>query len=535
MDQGVSRLESVERGLAALAERVAVLEGRAPAARETAVRGWPVPAAAAVRTDWESLVGGRLLGLAGGGAVLVGVGLLVAMAAERGLLGEGARVALALAGSLALLGAGVWLHERRGRTQASLAAVGTGVAALYLTLTAASALYRLVPVTFALALAVLIGVLATVLAVRWEATAVAGLGILGALAAPVLVGAPARAGTLAFLLVAHAAAVAVLVWRGWDWLGTGAFGVVTAQVTAWAVGAPPTASLVTVLALFGALNLVGAVGFAVRRRGAALGHASIMLAASSAVVTGGLGVVVLGADTGGRWLAVLAVVHGCLGLAVAGRDRGVARLLCALAVLLGDAAFALLADGPVLAVGWAASAALLAAAGRADPRDAAVVRVGIKIQLSLAGAHALLVQAPPTALLDGVEDLLGAAVALAATAGAAWCCRRLAPLGGVAAAVVVYLVSVAIVTLTGGQDGQVLVSGLWSVCGVAALWVGLRRDESGWRRAGFALMALATAKVALYDLAALEQAYRSVSTIALGLLLLCGAYVYQRLRSTTVG
>jgi hypothetical protein len=76
--------------------------------------------------DLEELLGGRLLALAGGVAVIVGLAFLAALAVERGWLGEGTRTVLAFAGSAALLALGAWLHERRGRTQASLAACGTG-------------------------------------------------------------------------------------------------------------------------------------------------------------------------------------------------------------------------------------------------------------------------------------------------------------------------------------------------------------------------------------------------------------------------
>lgn len=532
-----SRLDQIERDLAALAQRVALLERPAavsvperPAA--AAVWGAPTPSAAArPRIDWEALVGGRLLALAGGSAVVVGVGLLVAFVAERGWLGETARVGLALAGSLVLVGAGVWLHERRGRTQASLAAVGAGIASLYLTLTAATALYRLLPAAPALTLALLVGALATVIAVRWDATAIAGLGILGALAAPVLVDAPSSRWTLAFLLVAHAAAVTVLVWRAWGWLALGAFGIVMSQVAFWIIGGPVTSQVVVVLALFGALNLTAVVGFALGHPGAELRRASVLLGAANAAVLGGLGWASLGQSDGGRWLAALAAGHGVLGLLALTRrhvSRDVARLLCALGVLLGDVAFTLLADGPVLPVGWAASAVLLAEVGRRSPRDAPLARTGLSIQFALAGAHVLLLEAPPSALLDGVVDLPAAALALSAIALAAWRARCRA----LAAAAAVYLASVVIVTELGGQQAQVLVSSVWSACGVAALWLGLRRDDRGWRRGGFLLLALATLKVALHDLAALEQGYRSLSTIALGLLLLTGAYAYQRLRST---
>ena len=44
--------------------------------------------------------------------------------------------------------------------------------------------------------------------------------------------------------------------------------------------------------------------------------------------------------------------------------------------------------------------------------------------------------------------------------------------------------------------------------------------------------AITHVKVGLFDLAALDEIYRVLSVIALGLLLLAGAFAYQRLRAS---
>src|SRR3954451_21463739 len=100
--------------------------------------------------DIEDVVARRVLAWAGALAIVVGIAFLVAIAVDRGLIGPGGRVALAGAGSALLFAAGAWLYERKGRTQAALAAVGTGVSGFYLTLVGATQLYHLVPVPLAL-------------------------------------------------------------------------------------------------------------------------------------------------------------------------------------------------------------------------------------------------------------------------------------------------------------------------------------------------------------------------------------------------
>ena len=81
-----------------------------PAARPPAPAP-AVPDASGARTSIEDLLGGRVLAWLGAVAVIFGVAFFFAYAVSRGLIGEGARTLLAAGGSLALLAAGVWLHE----------------------------------------------------------------------------------------------------------------------------------------------------------------------------------------------------------------------------------------------------------------------------------------------------------------------------------------------------------------------------------------------------------------------------------------
>lgn len=138
----------------------------------------------------EDLLGGRVLAWLGGLAVLIGVAFLFAVAVSRGWIGYGARTLIAGAGSTALLGLGIWLHENRGRTEAAVAAVATGVSALFVTLTVGAQVYELLPAAVALLMALGVGGIATALALRWESRGIAALGIVGGLLAPVLAGAP---------------------------------------------------------------------------------------------------------------------------------------------------------------------------------------------------------------------------------------------------------------------------------------------------------------------------------------------------------
>ena len=65
---------------------------------------------------------------------------------------------------------------------------------------------------------------------------------------------------------------------------------------------------------------------------------------------------------------------------------------------------------------------------------------------------------------------------------------------------------------------------------MAGLIVGLRTNNSAIRNGALGLLLATIAKVFLYDLSTLTSIYRVISFIALGLLLLAGAFAYQRLR-----
>jgi uncharacterized membrane protein len=135
------RVATLERELSVLKDRVDASEPRSvarrlePAPRSTAaprharefrfddsppVRRQVEQHGSSLRTlfgpgkSFEELLGGRLLALAGGIAVLLGIAFLVALAIDRGWLGAEARVGLALIGAAMLLAVGVWLHERLG-------------------------------------------------------------------------------------------------------------------------------------------------------------------------------------------------------------------------------------------------------------------------------------------------------------------------------------------------------------------------------------------------------------------------------------
>ena len=130
-----------------------------PAARPVAAPGDPAPTPARQRSaNFEDLLGGRILALIGALAVVLAGAFFFALAISNGWIDEaGAHRARRDRASVALFGLGVWLHERKGRTYASLSITGAALACLFLTVTVAAEVYDLIPASAALALAMLVG------------------------------------------------------------------------------------------------------------------------------------------------------------------------------------------------------------------------------------------------------------------------------------------------------------------------------------------------------------------------------------------
>lgn len=79
------------------------------------------------------------------------------------------------------------------------------------------------------------------------------------------------------------------------------------------------------------------------------------------------------------------------------------------------------------------------------------------------------------------------------------------------------------------------VSILWSLFALSLVFAGIKRQVSAFRLTGLALFALVAWKVFFIDLARLEQIYRIVAFIVLGMLALGGAFFYMRYQQTFIG
>jgi uncharacterized membrane protein len=530
----------------------------------------PPPVNPISRIEFERVFGGRVLAWIGGLATLLGVIFLMRSAVDSSWFTEEVRVLMAVFGSLLLLGLGVWLHERKGRLEVARIAVAVALPGLYATTVIATQTYDLISPVIGLEAAALIGAVGVFIAVRWSSMLVASVGILGALAAPVFAGVHIDGGAIAFVALALAASVGVLLWQRWNWLALGAFAVSVPQLFAWIYNSgfisfegdsqpsEPVLLVLAVLVGFWILYAATAFGYELKsRREEQLPISSWLLLFSSSVLVVYAGCIVIGFDSAGlnAWLFGFAAAHLALGAAAIRFrvHREIGSLLIGGGIALGSFGLANAFDGPTLVAAWSAiSTALAFLATRVDRTsvptlsDAERLLIGALGFLGLAIAHTLVVEAPPAAIAEGVDDLGAALVAIACCAGAAVACwywgREVEPKvatasGYLASLGFVYLGSVAIIDVIGDtaggearQIGQSWLSAFWTATGLGAVVWGMVRHSPKARLGGLALLMVAIAKVWTYDLSELEETARALSFVALGLLLLAGAFAYQRFK-----
>ena len=558
---------TVEQRLSFLENRVKTLEGLlgvgsipppraeplppvvAPA--RSAERLQPRPSVPAPRpeVDLEELLGGRVLGWLGGIAVVIAAVFFVVMAVRNGWIGVDARMELAFAAALALVALGAWLYERRGQTQAALATVAAGLAALYASDAATTLHYHLLSSTAGLVIAGAVGALALATAVRWSSQEIAGIGIVGSLLAPVFVDAGAHTSALVFMTIALIAAIGVVLRHRWTWLAAVAYVVSVPQAAAWLANEHDHRLWLTlvVAVAFWLLYVVVPLGHELRTPTDTLRLSSASLLFTNATVTAAGGwwlIDDVGHRTGANaWLFALAAAHLVLGTLVlrSRASREIAQLLYGVAIALLGIAFTVALNGPALVAAWSAEALVLAWAGRRSDTPGRALTAAL-VLVGLAGGNALSFEAPPTALAWGFDSIPVAAGAVAlvltALAGIAVAYREDEELkdilSWVGAGLGVYLASGLVVDLAGAhshastQTSQLALSGFWGGLGFAAIVAGLVRDKRVLRLGGLGVLALAVGKVFLVDLANLESIWRVGSFLAIGLLLLAGAFAYQR-------
>ncbi|MFI5259273.1 MAG: DUF2339 domain-containing protein [Candidatus Limnocylindrales bacterium] len=359
------------------------------------------------RTALEAWLEGRILAVVGGAALLLGAVFFLSLAFSSGWISEQLRVDTGLAvGACLLLFGELSFTRLRGIVGHVLVAVG--LATISLALFAATRLYNLIPVEWALLGIFVAAVAAAGTAIRHDSEIVAAFGLIAVLASPPVLGASPSLVTLLFVAAALVGTTCVALFRTWSWLPPLAFVLAAPQFAFYITGAPPLEEGLIAIEGFWLVNLVAAAGEEIRHSTDRLRTATVTLLLADAAVTLWAGFTVLSGtytEWRGTFLVLLAGAYLALGLAffVRNGDRhpfgllvaatGVAALTMAVPIQFG---------GPPVPIAWAAEAVALAwvAVIRRHPYSAAVsVLLAI-----LAVGHLVSIEYPPSDLVTGFSQ-----------------------------------------------------------------------------------------------------------------------------------
>src|SRR4029077_8735058 len=135
--------------------------------------------------EFETKVGLTWISRIGAITLIFCVAFIFKYAIDNQWIGETGRIVLGILAGLVCLGIGgrIW---RRGQQTYAQAISGLGIAVLYLSFYASFAFYHLLPQSIPFALMTLTTALSAALALRYEAPAIAALGLIGGYLTPVL-------------------------------------------------------------------------------------------------------------------------------------------------------------------------------------------------------------------------------------------------------------------------------------------------------------------------------------------------------------
>ncbi len=505
----------------------------------------------------SALSGARLLAWVGGAVTLLGVVMLLVLAASRGWFSIEIRLVAGAVLGAALVGLGAWLHRRETARAGALALAATGFATLYLVTAAATAVYEYLPPVPALVIALLVAGAGLAVADRWGSQLL-GAAVTGgaALLAPAL----AHDWLLVALVLAlQVAAVAVVLRRRWPVLmlvaaaGPILYGaIVAAGYTGGGTGDRATAIglALAVLAVAAGTAVPAARRLPVGPVGVLVGAASLptLVVGVGLAGWGGAAVVAAGAlvmagcamlpglDRRLRTIAATAAVLGLFfvtGTALDGRGSTVTLVVLAEAIVAGVLAavlrsrFALvtsMAFGALAVISALVAAAPLSALVRfpADPYIADGLADTGRLA-SAASVSALVLVFAGTLLVAGGKV---GWIRPDASAATLWVPIGLVGLYG-AAGLVVELALLVSPDRTGFTAGHALVTVSWTVAALVLLARGISRPAL--RIAGLVLVAAAVAKLVLFDLVALDGLARVGAFLGAGLVLLAAGTRYTRL------
>jgi hypothetical protein len=483
--------------------------------------------------------------VAGVAVTLVGVALLLVLAAQAGILRPEFRVFAGAALAAGLVGVAARLIKRPGGRVGAIALAATGIAAAYIDVIAVTTIYHWVSAPVGLLIAAAVAVAGLMLSRRWD-TEHLGLLVL----VPMIGLAPVVADGVTLLLVGFMlalSAASVPMQLGRDWIGMHAARMavstlpllVALAVVSFDSRQPPL--LAVACSLAGALAIGSALILLPHTRNSAA------MAVLSAVGTTPVLAASIAVERTAAALMAAVLSALLLGIVLAGSrltmvTANVRTIWGALAAVSALIAVTVAFDGPVAGPVLLAMAVVVAVAGRRS-RVAGWCALGFGV----VGGLFYLAYAPPSNLVEAtslttpiaVSTLIASLLLVAAAVAIAWSW----PADwswATAAMVALYAITMFAVTagvLLGGEvqgffAGHVAATICWITLAAAVFRYAARVSRA--KRSlpiggGMALVAAAMAKLFLFDLGTLDGIFRVVVFIVVGLALLGMGAGYARL------
>ncbi|BBY15639.1 DUF2339 domain-containing protein [Mycolicibacterium litorale] len=495
---------------------------------------------------------GKVLAVAGVAVTLIGVVLLLVLAAQAGILRPEIRVGAGALLAAGLVAVGCRVNRRDDGRVGGIALTATGIAAAYFDVIAITTIYEWVAAPVGLVLAAAVGGAGLTLARRWHSEHLGLLVLVPLIALAPLLTDGVTLLLVAFMLALSAATLPVQLGRDWIWLHAARTAAVTLPLLAALAGTAfdgeddlllaAACGIAALLALAGALLVVAHTA-----RAAALALLTAAGVAPVLCVSATADRVVAALMIAALSAALLAIVLSRQWLpAVSGI---VAQIWSALSAVSALIAVTVAFDGEVAAPLLLAMAAVVAVAGRDDD----VARCSA-LGFAVIGGALYLAYAPPTALVravslsgpDTVSVLVASLLLIAAAVAVArsWTGRvpddTVRALWVATAAVAGYAVTAFMVTagvLVGGTGGgffagHVAATVCWMGAAAGLFGYAARRPKAQrplFLGAGLALVSAAMAKLFLFDLGTLDGMFRVTVFLVVGLILLGMGAGYARL------
>ncbi|WP_197377627.1 DUF2339 domain-containing protein [Mycolicibacterium baixiangningiae] len=495
---------------------------------------------------------GKALAVAGVAVTLIGVVLLLVLAAQAGILRPEIRVGAGALLAAGLVAAGCRVNRSDGGRVGGIALTATGIAAAYFDVIAVTTIYEWVAGPVGLVVAAVVSGGGLALARRWDSEHLGLLVLVPLIAlAPVLTDGVTLL-LVAFMLALSAATLPVQLGRNWTWLHAARTAAATlpllVALAAAAIDGDHDLLLAAACGIAALLALAGALlvlPHTTRRAVLALltaaGVAPVLCVSLTAdrvvaaLMIAALAVALLAIVLSAQWLPAVSGVVG--------------QIWSALSAVSALIAVTVAFDGEVAAPLLLAMAVVVAVAGRHD----AVARWSA-LGFAVIGGALYVAYVPPSALVRAVTlsapdavSILVSSVLLIAAAGAiavGWLGRvsgdTVRALCVATATVAGYAVTAFMVTagvLVGGTGGgffagHVAATICWIGAAAALFGYAARRpraDRPLAIGAGLALVSAAMAKLFLFDLGTLDGIFRVTVFLVVGLILLGMGAGYARI------